>query len=863
MKVAGGQSTSETDFRKIISHKSALLLTVVVALFVTVSTSNHVGKLTQRAFQVYYGDSGFGRYGSDSRLTSILRSMVNVDDYGREDLEVVKIDIKYESWSKITKKASEAISAGFIVQSDDDYVPAKVSFRGKEVRADIRLKGDMIDHLKGRKWSFRVKIKGGSSVLGLKKFNIQNPLTRGFHTQFVINKVFEDYSLIVQKHELVRVVINGEDIGIMLIEEHFAKELLERNKKKDGVIVKFDETNLWESLRLNRGQPALWKEEVNPFHSPYTSNIDVYSRKKVMADDYFRAQYETAVSLLDGFRRGMLQASEVFDVDAMGHYLAILSFFKAGHDSTWTNLRFYLNPYTIKLEPIPSEANVGYEIPIASDSFIRSVLVDPKINVAYRDTLNDLNLKYRQIDNLKALKESQEPYLSILKKEFFFLEDINADLLGSCVPMSPLAHPTLVDVKLTVKEQKYFLEVSNITCKEIAIKSLTQTDNTQKFEFSVPVVLAPVTGGDVLRPHTINLEGLGFSVSADSNFLVEVYDGEARSTTASRSTQYPAFFTSPPFLRTDISELQASHRFISVDGSNVIFSSGEHEVEGHVAIPCGYNVTFSGGTTLSFDTDGFIFSCSPIRVSGTSAEKVILQPKAEGGSWRGLAVYNAREKSIIRNLHVRNTSEFQMPHINLTGGVTFYNSDVDIYDSIFTDSIGEDALNIVHSEMHLERIKIQNTLSDAFDGDFVTGRVVNSNFSNIGYGGGGDAVDVSGSEIIVDGGTFLNINDKAVSIGEASDAVIKNVSIKRSNIAIASKDASTARGENLDIDTSNNRFFMSYMKKPVYGGAKIVIDDFGLANLENKFVAQVGSSLIVNGKAIKETSIDVDAMYGK
>ena len=56
---------------------------------------------------------------------------------------------------------------------------------------------------------------------------------------------------------------------------------------------------------------------------------------------------------------------------------------------------------------------------------------------------------------------------------------------------------------------------------------------------------------------------------------------------------------------------------------------------------------------------------------------------------------------------------------------------------------------------------------------------------------------------------------------------------------------------------------MSYMKKPVYGGAQIIIDDFGLANLETKFVAQVGSLVIVNGKTIKETAVDVDAMYGK
>ena len=212
---------------------------------------------------------------------------------------------------------------------------------------------------------------------------------------------------------------------------------------------------------------------------------------------------------------------------------------------------------------------------------------------------------------------------------------------------------------------------------------------------------------------------------------------------------------------------------------------------------------------------------------------------------------------------VEKTSEFKIPFINLTGGVTFYKSNVEIRDSMFVDSFGEDALNIIHSDMHLENISIVNTFSDAFDGDFVTGSVVNSNFYNIGYGGGGDAIDVSGSKISINGGEFLKIDDKAISIGEASNALIKNILIKNSGIAIASKDASIVNATNLDLDSSNKFLFMSYMKKPVYGGAKIIIENFKFDKSKNNFAAQTGSSLIINNIRIKEIDIDVDSLYGK
>ena len=74
----------------------------------------------------------------------------------------------------------------------------------------------------------------------------------------------------------------------------------------------------------------------------------------------------------------------------------------------------------------------------------------------------------------------------------------------------------------------------------------------------------------------------------------------------------------------------------------------------------------------------------------------------------------------------------------LTGGVTFYHSDVRMTRVRFNRHRGEDALNVVHARAELTDCAFLECGSDAFDGDFVTGRIERCRFEEV----GGDAVDL-------------------------------------------------------------------------------------------------------------------------
>ena len=49
----------------------------------------------------------------------------------------------------------------------------------------------------------------------------------------------------------MNLTFNGDKLGIYAIEEHFSKELLESQGRREGVIVRFNETALWGSAGIN------------------------------------------------------------------------------------------------------------------------------------------------------------------------------------------------------------------------------------------------------------------------------------------------------------------------------------------------------------------------------------------------------------------------------------------------------------------------------------------------------------------------------------------------------------------------------------------------------------------------------------
>ena len=122
-------------------------------------------------------------------------------------------------------------------------------------------------------------------------------------------------------------------------------------------------------------------------------------------------------------------------------------------------------------------------------------------------------------------------------------------------------------------------------------------------------------------------------------------------------------------------------------------------------------------------------------------------------------------------------------------------------------------------------------------------------------------------------GENISINgsgDKAISVGERSTMIVDNLSISNSAIGVASKDLSTFRANNVNIN-STKLGFTAFQKKDEYGPGSIIIDNLNDNDWSDDvsvkkikfYLLEPSSVLDINGYLFKPNVERVkDYLYG-
>lgn len=835
---------------------------------------------------------GFAPFKQDIRLRyTFTRAPRYIARYVRgNDLPTIAIDIKFVDVQKLEAKRQEALRANRLVTSVDDFVPASIRTNRETLKAKLRLKGDYVDHLDSRKWSMRIQIKGDEHLFGLRRFSIQHPKTRGFHSEVLFHESLQKFDIITPRYFFINVVINGDKQGIMAIEEHFSKELLERSGRKESVVIKFDESLFWSVKTFEKKTPFL----VNPFLLYQNASVDAFQTGRISRSPNLTRDYKVAVGLLRGFTAGFLSASEVFDFELLGKYLAVTEFWGAWHEIRWNNQRFYYNPLTIRLEPIAFDSDLNVRIPIdrgiVGAPIVKKMLDDPKVLDVYESTLRLLANQVLKGTLVEELKEIERPILEELQSEFFMLESFDFPELferakldttkvgadGWIQPKGDFEQiPIYAHAYLVEDESANYLELLNVLPLKVEVRSIFWKDaagNTEVFQPTSPIEYP------FYLPET-KINGIPYSfkipyeppVNSSAGELVVVF-GIRGYNKPNEIKEYSAKHMAAPLQKNpmadaDISEELARHRFLSLggDGTTVEVEVGNWQVHGTIIIPTGFSLKINAGTNLQFEQDAGLIVYGKTIFAGSAEAYIVLEglPLSDGrsGYWQGLVIHNAPNRSTWSHVIVRNTTGVDWPNWSLTGGTTFYKSDVDIAHSTFMGTVGEDALNIIHSDFEIADIQVLNTASDGIDADFATGTISGGLFQDIGTRGGGDAIDLSGSKVSIDGATFMRVHDKAISVGEESYLTVQNATIEDIGVAVASKDGSQVEIRSSTIMRARNAGLMAYSKKAEYGPATLTADNMRIIDTGMPAQVQIGNTLSVNGEQIPGQNIDVEILY--
>lgn len=795
-------------------------------------------------------------------------------------MDRLHLDIAFKDLEKLRAKRLEAIRLGSLIASDDDFVRATIRHDGRSIRTNIRLKGDLLDHLYGDKWSFRVHVRKNDHILGMRRFSLQSPSVRDHQGEAIFLAHLRREGVLAPRYFFVEVVVNGKNIGVMAIEEHFSKELLESQQRREGVILRFDENPFWQNRALNG--------TFGPYSNPLVAMLRPFRSSKIAKSPKLSGDLTTAIGLMRGFLEEDLKAGDVFDVVLMARFMAVVEVWNAHHALGWHNLRFYFNPLTARLEPIGFDghlkarplgpgllAHSGYFMPfLIEDDDFREVYVRELARIAGEMADGSLArwAHEREDELMPELQEGLE-YIDALPIDFLMkraekLSHISAENFQHYMP--PLGNPDMqypepVKVYLCNDCSPARIELVNVLPVPVTVLSIDVTQTSKKamneavsvagVEFPLELPMTEFMG--VPTPVHIAFDRPIDPRKTEVKVVLRVSGQEQRHTV--RAEVYPRARTASPVPTVSLDEALAQHSFLNwqEDSQTLRVDAGVWDVQGSLIIPEDIGIVLRAGAELRFREGAFLASSGPLLFQGSSEQPVILRPQAGHESWGGIAGIRTSAPHVWTHVVIEATSGIEVPGWRLTGGVTLRRAQVQISDAVFRGNRAEDALNLVRSVFELENVEFKDTSSDALDADFSNGVVRGGRYSEI----GGDGVDVSGAKIELFGVEFSDIADKAISVGEASQLVARDVRIERVGTGAASKDQSELVLEDSFISDALTAGVTVYTKKPEYGPASAVVNRVEMRNVESRVLVQVGSRATIDGEVVAEVPLDTATLY--
>ncbi|MBU0703416.1 MAG: CotH kinase family protein, partial [Chloroflexi bacterium] len=269
------------------------------------------------------------------------------------DLPTLVVDMNFRPYNDVLAQREQALRDGVYIPSDRDFVTATIQLDGSTIPVRMRLLEGPADHLgDDEKWGFEVRTRQNQQLLDMQRFYLSNPAANNWLNEWAFTRALEREGLLAASYQFVHLVFNGADWGIYALQEGFANELLTAQGRPEGVIVRFDADLLWESIAHFQGDAQA--AYADPIANLSTTDlqyfeVDAFRDAAIDSDPALSAHRDVALGLLRALQAGELKASQVFDVEQYGRFLALVDLWGATQATSLVNLHYYYNPASGRL----------------------------------------------------------------------------------------------------------------------------------------------------------------------------------------------------------------------------------------------------------------------------------------------------------------------------------------------------------------------------------------------------------------------------------------------------------------------------------------------------------------------------------
>ncbi len=804
--------------------------------------------------------------------------------------EILTLFIPDESSDKLEEYIESALEDGIISPKNKSYVDGFIMSGFDSIPIEIRLKGDWVDHLTSGKPSYRIKVKGDFSFNGLKTFSIQHPKTRNFLNEWFMHKWCESEGILATSYDFLSVTFNGERMGVYAIEEHFDKQLLEQKSRREGVLLKFDETGFWDLSLLKKDN-----DKSYPYYQG--SFISLFKKKRTLKNKVLKNQFVDGSRALQLFKGMDERVDEFLDIEQTAKYYAILEIGCAFHANHWHNRRYYFNPITQNLENVGFDMLAGedpeQELSIiyglnSSRKSLREGRLDARLfknkefrtyYVKYLKQFSDstyLNSVFEELKDELNSKEllMQEEFVDVnLDKNFYYSR---ANRIQRKLPYVNESWNKYMDVsfnEIQVKQDKYIEHQSDFYLESLSINSYVHKVDSAKYKVEIEnyhlndiTIVGYMMKNDTFIKFNEPFIIKGFKDGIKTHTLDVIVKNKPKSVLFTLSND-PQEVLSKKVLKWRkpkgetskmklIGKFSYESSYYKVIEDELVFNSGELIIDELLFIPKEYKVRIDKGTKIDFINGGGLIINNDFIANGSIVEPIVINSSDRNN--HGITILKANNV-YMNYVELSNLDALHYKKWNLTGSVTIYESETELKNCKIDGNTCEDGLNIIRSNFTIDSLEVKNTKSDGFDADFCTGLIQNSYFEST----GNDCIDFSGSTIKIRNINILNSGDKGISGGEASILDLNNIYVDGAITGIASKDGSIVKGHTITV--TNSEFGLAvFRKKPEYSGASIDLKLIKYSNLGRTGIVEAGSFVVIDDNYFYGSSkLDIEELYSR
>lgn len=706
--------------------------------------------------------------------------------------QIQKIEISIDDYRKWTLNTLEAFISrtSSITDKYKKKFPAKVTTHysfGKCIhRSKIRLHGDWKDHIDFEKGgrlnqSIDVALEDGS-IANIVKFKLLLPKTRRHGNEILLTKILRIADLIAPRTSLINVDMNGTNAE-MLFQEKASKELIESMSRREGPLFEGDERFLFNNFLFNNYNI----QTDSTFHQSKVS----LSLAKITNDNWASSNLVSAQISLNSF--SILQKAYMTyarDYSNSNNYVLDWQLLAQNNEQLIKEWAMF--------ELLLFATNSTHALRPHNRKFYYNSLKGGMEPIYFDGNPQDINTKWiKQMPQFSEYPHLKSEHFLTLEKKIRAItpEFLSNTMEGNLFLVSEAESTTILE--------NILLKISRLheSFQDYRSGLLNEPSNSQDTKTSIHKNLIKNIREAMPKSSIISINEMPSAEKPNifpSN-ICNVMDNKCmkyslnisevgrmleRKKLSNQSFKSPLFI-SPPSLNSDNTKHQ-------------LFNNGLIKIQA------------SEGSILNFNKKSLTLS-----IDLMAAHDWVLIKSSN------LADVNVILKSSIIPNDIRSSAS-RFNRYGLTGCLNFYNSSFQ-NTSIVADAVNtscEDVINIIDGSGQIQNLEVHRASADGLDIDFSDLRIDSLFVSNA----LNDCLDLSQGNYQIESGFLQDCGDKAISVGEKSFFVGKDIIINQANIGIASKDSSDSSVDFLSIKKTNICAEV-FQKKQEFFGAKLIVNN--------------------------------------